>query len=160
FRMEQVMARLWHGAGPDYEIEWGGRNWVLKVDDKQPGLRVRGEDVGPLLALEGGAAGGRLDCQAFSGESLLACERVVERVEATYAPPGWGGLKVRAAWAPGEDDAINLEIQVSAQTVDELKRVEVKLASVLPEPAASGRLRRWVEPRDARSAGLSYDGRE
>lgn len=154
------MRPCWQGSGPEYELEWGGRTWVLKVDGAVPGLTVRGAAVGPLLALEGVAAIGRSEPGALSGATLIGHERVAERVEATYAPVDWGGLTVRAAWVPVEGDAISLEVQVSARTVDELKGVEVKVASVLPEPAGTGSVRRWVEPRDARSAGLSYDGRE
>lgn len=154
------MARHWQGSGPEFALEWAGRTWVLKADDSAPGLRVRDEPVGPLLALEGVAMVGRSDSGAFSGSSLIACERFLERVEASYAPPGWGGLTVRAVWSPGDDDAVDLDVSVFAPSTEELQGFEVKLASILPELAVPSRTRRWVEPRDARSAGLSYDGRE
>ncbi|MBV8229781.1 MAG: hypothetical protein JO329_07345 [Planctomycetaceae bacterium] len=154
------MLRRWNGSGPKFDVEWGGRTWVLKVDDPRPGLRPLGDPAGPLLALEGVAAKGRCAADALSGASLVGVERRFERVEATYAPPGWGDLTVRAAWWPSGDDGIDLEVQVSALSVDQLKALEVRLASILPEPSASSRPKRWVEPRDARSAALSYDGRE
>jgi hypothetical protein len=123
-------------------------------------LRVRGESIGPLLGLEGVAAVGRWSPDALSGATLAGFERRFDRVEATYAPPDWGELAVRAAWSPSGDDGVDLEIQVSPLSVGALKALEVRLASILPEPQASSRRRRWVEPRDARSAALSYDGRE
>ena len=157
------MSPRWEGSGPEFDLVWGGRTWRLKVDDPRPGLRTRDEDdaevVGPLLALEGVAEVGRWEPDALSGATLIGCERRFERVEATYAPPGWGGLTVRAAWEPSGHDGVDLEIQMSALSVDQLKAVEVKLMSVLPE-RPTARRRRWVEPRDVRSAGLSYDGRD
>jgi hypothetical protein len=56
---------------------------------------------------------------------------------------------------------VDLEIELSTRSVGELRHVEVRVASLWPSdqhgavPAA-----RWVEPRDARCAALSYDGRE
>jgi hypothetical protein len=157
------MARSWSGDGPEFDIAWGGRSWTLKVDGPRPGLRTSGPDAGPVLSLEGVAAPGRWDADAFSGATLVGFERRFERIEATYGPPGWGDLSIRAAWSPSGsgDEGIDLEIQLSAQSVGELKALEVKLASVLPELSkSSGRRKRWVEPRDARSARFSYDGRE
>ncbi len=157
------MSTRWSGSGPEFDLDWGGRNWKLKVDDARPGLRTWDEGVtatlGPLLALEGVAEVGRWAPDALSGATLLGYERRFERVEATYAPPGWGGLTVRAAWGASVPGGVDLEIQMSAQSVDQLKAVEVKLLSVLPE-RSTARRRRWVEPRDVRSAGLSYDGRD
>ena len=157
------MSPRWGGSGPEFDLVWGGRTWRLKVDDARPGLRTQDEDgaeiVGPLLALEGVAEVGRWEPDALSGATLIGYERRFERVEATYAPPGWGDLTVRAAWEPSGHDGVDLEIQMSALSVDQLKAVEVKLMSVLPE-RPTARRRRWVEPRDVRSAGLSYDGRE
>jgi hypothetical protein len=157
------MSPRWEGSGPEFHLVWGGRTWSLKVDDSRPGLRTldenHAEPVGPLLALEGVAEVGRWAPEALSGATLVGYERRFERVEATYAPPGWGELAVRAAWEPSGHDGVDLEIQMSALSVDRLKAVEVKLVSVLPERTTTRR-RRWVEPRDVRSAGLSYDGRE
>jgi hypothetical protein len=157
------MTRCWNGAGPEFDLDWGGRTWTLKVDDLQPGLRPRGEPIGPLLGLEGVAAVGRSAPNALSGATLVGFERRFDRVEATYAPLGWGGLIVRAAWNPSGLEGVDLEIQLSALSVDQLKAVEVKVWSTLPEPSETPlktRWKRWVEPRDARSAALSYDGRE
>lgn len=154
------MARSWLGSGPEFELTWGGRPWVLKVDDTRPGLWVRDDLAGPVLALEGLATPGRWERDVLSVAALASVERHFDRVEATYTPAGWGDLTVRAAWSPHGEDGVDLEVQVSARSVDELRTLEVKLASVLPEPASSSRKRLWVEPRDARAAALSYDGRE
>ncbi|HEV3166072.1 MAG TPA: hypothetical protein VGZ22_18740 [Isosphaeraceae bacterium] len=159
------MVREWIGDGPAFEVAWGGQRWSLFLGDERPGLRVAGNQPGPLLALEGLASAGRFDPAALTGMTLVGSERRFERVEATYAPPGWGGLVVRAAWSPSGDDGMDLEVQVQASSLGELKAVEVKLVSQFADPAptpqTSPRLAsRWVEPRDARSAALSYDGRE
>jgi len=155
------MPRRWDGFGPKFEVEWGGRVWALKVDDLMPGLRTDSNQVGPLLALEGVAAVGRWAPEALSGATLVGYECRFNRVEATYAPLGWGALFVRAAWTPSGFDGIDLEIQLHAQSVGALRAVEVKLVSRFADPEPSAfHAQRWVEPRDARSAALSYDRRE
>lgn len=77
---------------------------------------------------------------------------------ATYAPLGWGLLRVRASWAPAPEDGMDLEVQISARSVGRLRAVEVMVVSGLagPRPGTS----RFVEPRDGVAAGLTYDGRE
>ena len=144
------MVRSWMGDGPEFSLRWGGRDWSLNVADPQPGLQVRGENVGPLLALEGIATVGCGASSIFGGASIVGFERRFERVEATYAFPDWDDLSVRAAWSPsGEgDEGVDLEIQASTLSVGRLKGVEIKIVSMLPEPAAdSSRIKRWVEPR-------------
>ena len=157
------MARSWTGDGPAFEIEWGGRTWTLRVDGDRPGLTSNPAStdgtLGPLLALAGVAEVGRADPGAFSGSTLVGFERRLGRVEATYAPPGWAELTVRAAWAPHEADGLDLEVQVSTASVGRLRRVEILVESGLAG-SARPEAPRLVEPRDARSAGLSYDGRE
>lgn len=155
------MQREWTGSGPRFEIEWAGRTWALQVDDVQPGLRAVGRSWGPLLALGGVAEVGRSATEALSGASLLSYERHFHRIEATYAPPGWGGLVVRASWCPSGDAGIDLEVHVQAQSVGILHAVEIMLVSQFAEPEPSPwKHQRWVEPRDAQAAGFSYDGRE
>jgi hypothetical protein len=155
------MERQWREAGSAYDLQWGGRTWTLRVDDPRPGLRSPGSHPGSLLGLEGVAEQGRWDPDALSGSTLVGHECRLGRVEATYAPPGWGDLFVRAAWSPTGDDGVDLQIQINALTVDQLHAVEVKLLSATDVPASSSAgSPRWVEPRDARTAGLSYDGRE
>jgi len=152
------MARKWRGEGPTYHVDWGGRTWVLRVDERRPCLRAEDDEVGPFLGLFGVAESGRWAPSALCGATLLGHECRLGRVEATYAPLGWGALRVRAAWSPSADDGIELEVQVSARSVGRLHAVEVMVVSGMwyePEKAS-----RFVEPRDARSAALSYDGRE
>ncbi len=154
------MPRAWEGDGPEFVVPWGGRTWTLKVDDPNPGLRLPGGLVGPLLGLEGVAVRGLSSTDVFSYKTLVSWERRAERVEAIYTLPTWGELSVRATWSLWKEEGIDLKVQVSARSVGELKALEVKLVSALPEPSPSSRPKRWVEPRDARSAGFSYDGRE
>jgi hypothetical protein len=153
------MARAWVGPGPEYQLAWGGRTWTLQLDGPCPGLRARDQGLGPLLALGGVAAVGRWDREALSGASLIGQECRFGRVEARYAPNGWSELFVRAAWRPWGAEGVDLEVQVHTLSVGQLKALEVTLFSQLVAPGAH-ETQRWVEPRDARSAALSYDGRE
>jgi len=151
------MSRTWAGSGPLYEITWGDITWSLRVDAETPGLWS--DRLGPLLALEGLAEAGRREVGALSGVSLILHEVRFDRVEATYAPEGWGEMTVRAAWFPIDENGIGLEVELSARSVEELHNVEVMILSALegsPLPGAH----RSVEPRDRESAALSYDGRE
>lgn len=157
------MARSWIGDGPAFELEWGGWSWTLRADGPRPGLRPRGERFGPVLALEGLAEVGRWVPGALGGATLVTCQRHRDRVEATYAPADWGELTVRAAWCPRDQAGVDLEIQVSARSVDLLKTVEVLVSSdvrAASDAPPSGPGPCWVEPRDPRAAALSYDGRE
>ncbi len=151
------MTRQWTGNGPSYEIDWCGISWTLGVDRPLPGLRS--DDFGPLLGLEGVARAGFSENEILSGATLLGHECRFDRVEATYAPRDWGSLIVRAAWSPHGDFGMDLEVQVLAMSVGELKAVEVKILSSLRDLPPRG-VHRSVEPRDPPSAALSYDGRE
>jgi hypothetical protein len=151
------MMRRWDGSGSEYAIEWGESRWVLKLDETRPGLRSG--EIGPLLALEGLSAVGRWDAEATSGRSLVSAEQRLGRIEATYVPEGWDELTLRAAWSSPSDDVIDLEIEISTRSVGRLKSVEARVLSTLTPPPGPG-VYRSVEPRDARSAGLTYDGRE
>ena len=150
------MTRHWTGTGPAFGIEWGGQSWTLRVDGDRPGLTSADGTLGPLLSLVGVAEVGRSAPDALSGATLVGCECRLGRVEATYAPPGWADLTVRAAWAPHGVEGLDLEIQVSTSSVGLLRRVEVLVASGSADAGPPG----FVEPRDARSAALTYDGRE
>jgi hypothetical protein len=153
------MSRMWSGSGPQFSLDWGGRSWTLDVNGHRPGLCAA--EFGPLLALEGVAEVGRWDPDALSGETIVGYEVRHGRVESTYAPKGWGSITARAAWSPWHENGVDLEVELSAKSVGELRRVEVRIASLWPEVGERpGPTLRWVEPRDARSAGLSYDGRE
>jgi hypothetical protein len=83
----------------------------------------------------------------------------------SYTFPAWGGLALRASWSIlPEIEGLDLEVQVSADSVDFLKALEVQIVTCLgdPEGPELGRsaVESVVEPRDRESAALSYDGRE
>ena len=151
------MSRQWVKNGSSYEIDWGGISWTLGVEDDRPGLASG--SFGPLLALEGVARAGFSARDILSGATLLGHECRFDRVEATYAPKDWGSLVVRAAWRPYDELGMDLELQVLATSVGQLRAVEVQVLSTLHVPPAR-RSHRSVEPRDSPSAALSYDGRE
>ena len=144
-------------------MTWGGQPWVLDLAGERPGLRLVDQPGGRFLALGGLGAPGASDLQGLAEKSLVAVEMYRSRLEATFAPAGWGELKVRASWSPSAGDAgIDLEVQASASSVDDLKAVEVYIVTEPTQCASS-----WSEtcsnrvlPRDRRSAALSYDGRE
>jgi hypothetical protein len=55
---------------------------------------------------------------------------------------------------------IDLEVQATARSVDELRSLEVIVGSrFLDSGSSSGPFASWVRPRDAHAAALSYDGR-
>lgn len=152
------MPRNWEGTAPGFTIPWGGLDWTLRLDGPQPGL-YHGS-TGPILGLAGLAARGRREPVACSGSALSSCERLFDRVVATYCPPNWGGMTVRAAWRPVGESAMDLELQVNVLSVGELDDVEVFSATRVdpagPYPAHPP----TVVPRDAHCATFSYDGRE
>ena len=132
-----------------------------RLDEINPGLSwPEGSHHAKLLAMHSVATVGRCDDRAFHGSSLVDVVQHRGRVEATFVPPGWDGLQIRAAWAPAPvGDGIDLEVQIHATTARVIERVEVGIRSEwgidVAEPHAS-----LVEPRDVDSAALSYDGRE
>ena len=123
------MASHWRASGPRYEREWGGRSWTLAVEAAYPGLEAESGRIGPVLALAGLKARDRSGTGALGGASLIDHETLFGRVEALYSPEAWGSLRVRATWTPRGEDVLDLEVQVQAFTVDELKAVEVHVAS-------------------------------
>jgi len=123
------MTSRWDQDGPRYGLDWGGRRWWLAVDGPRPGLVADDPQAGPILALDGLTAPGRSDFDAFGGASLVEHRLHFDRVEATYIPAGWGSLKVRAAWSARSEGDVDLEVQVQAYTVDELKAIEVHVSS-------------------------------
>lgn len=155
------MSRHWRRVANGFEIEWGELTWTLQPDAAQPGLVTTDTPapLGPLLALEGLAAAGRSDPDALGGQALVEVTERLGRIEATYAPAGWGEIRVRAAWFASGDAVISLEVEVSARSVGDLCGVEVRTLSVLTSLPPAGSLRS-VEPRDRQAAALSYDGRE
>jgi hypothetical protein len=154
---------MWQRTGTDYSIRWAGHAWQLGIPGGRPGLVRPGRFEAVLLALDGLAASGRFEEGAFRDENLASVDLFRERVEATYAPAGWDDLRVRASWSPARDgEAINLEVEVAALSVDRLRSVEVFVTSAASsgEGAVAGTTAQVVTPRDRRSACLSYDGRE
>ncbi|HZW32111.1 MAG TPA: hypothetical protein VFF52_15470 [Isosphaeraceae bacterium] len=154
----------WKGNGPEFLTVGRGRAWRLHVGASEPGPTSSDErSYAKLLALQSIAAIGRPAERAFGGATLREFARRQGCVQATYSPPGWGGLTVRATWGPTRSQGgLDLEVQLSATSVGQLKRVEVGIISGwTAEPAESAaRVARWVEPRDIPSAASSYDGRE
>ena len=109
----------WQGDGPVFTIEAAGRTWTLGLDEAHPCLSWSdGRSMARLLGLDHVAAIGRRDESAFTGPTLVSFERHRGRIQATFAPPGWHGLSIRAAWGPTPDrDGFDLEVQVSATAV-------------------------------------------
>jgi hypothetical protein len=158
-----VSQRMWRKTASGFTIPWGGHLWTLRVDSERPGLRPTNPPQGPILALDGVSVPGRNDPGALSGDTLSKVEMVRSRVEATYKPADWGGLRVRASWSPTlEGQGVDLEIQLSASSVGELRSVEVFVASRFFEPSepTNKETGLWVQARDPRSAALCFDGRE
>ncbi len=162
---QEVPDNDWAGSGLQYTLDWGGRQWTLAFDEADPGLRSEtAEWSSNLLSLHGLAATGRCATEVFTPATLVSVERYRARVQAVFAPPGWAGLTVRAAWSPSCAGAgVDLEVQASASSVGQLRAVELIVQSVwrpAEEPDLPPEMDRWVDARDARSAALSYDGRE
>ena len=146
-----------------YTLWSGGSRWLLQFDAGCPGLRVADGRRTTYWLLKAWPLLAALTPRALSQRSLSGVERVGRRVEARFAPADWGGLQVVASWSPAPvADGIDLEIEVVASSVGELKSVEVIVSTQIegPETSKTEPSRLWVQPRDARSAGLSYDGRE
>jgi hypothetical protein len=165
FLSHDVSESSWEESGGSFVLDWGGRHWTLNIIEPEPGLRSK-VDVGfaSVLSLHGIAAAGRFESHVFTPGTLIKMERYRSCVQATFAPSGWGGLTVRAAWSPSCGGAgIDLEVQASATSVGLLRDVEVIVQSQWERACAcepSTVMSRWITPRDARSAALSYDGRE
>jgi hypothetical protein len=152
-------------------LGWNARQWILRVDERCPGLRL--DDVHhqtKLLALDRLAVADRHDLEAFSTKTLVEYERYRHSVRATFAPSSWGGLRVRASWSFAAGDAVDLEVQISASSVGELEGLEVGVVSRLdsaprgegvntgtvveslasvPRSPAHGRVATAVSPTDA-----------
>jgi hypothetical protein len=162
---QDVSDSRWEESGGSYTLSWGGRPWTLTVDEPEPGLRAKVDfGLAGVLCLHGLAAAGRFETDVFTPATLIHVERYRSRVQATFVPQGWDGLSVRAAWSPSCAGAgVDLEVQASATSVGLLRDVELMVQSQWElaggwEPRAA--MGRWVVARDARSASLSYDGRE
>ncbi len=155
---------VWRGASPVLTADLAGRTWRLTLDDPRPGLSWSDAgDQARILTLDHVAGSDRRDPSAFTRSSLVSWGRHGTRLEATFAPPAWPGLNVRAAWSPTADRAgFDLEVQVGMTSTAVLRQLEIAVRSVWWQETDSPP-DTWayhVEPRDARSAALSYDGRE
>lgn len=100
-----------------------------------PGLADQGRgSVGYFLTLQGLSTADRrddLDWPFGGASSPLAFERQRQRVQATYFPPEWLGLSVRAAWQPTPDgEGFDLEVQASSASYEVLRGLEVTVGSV------------------------------
>ena len=139
--------RSWHGSGAPTR---SGAAVVGGCFSSTPAVLDCGVADRPadhVLALEGVAAAGRFDSEALSQRSLSGVERVGQRVEARFAPADWGGLQVVASWSPAPvADGIDLEIEVVASSVGELKSVEVIVSTQIegPETSKTEPSRLWV----------------
>ncbi|OJW07433.1 MAG: hypothetical protein BGO49_26055 [Planctomycetales bacterium 71-10] len=143
-------------------VDWAGGAWTFAATGGRAGL-VRDGAAGPFLCLTGLAVVGRRDDAAFTADSLVGLDVVHGRLLATFEPSGWHGLTVRAGWTLCRDGrGMELEIQASADSVGELRRLEI-MAETRPRglTAKDGAEPQWtVEPRDRWAAGSTYDGRE
>lgn len=125
------MASRWAADATRYELDWGGRRWSLLVDAPRTGLTAGQGMLGPLLAVDGISARGRLDPSTLGGASLVGHETLFNRVESLYAPEGWGTLRVRASWDARAENVVDLAVQIQAFTVGDLEAVEVHVTSRL-----------------------------
>jgi hypothetical protein len=127
------MSSQWTNIGTLYGLTWGNRVWVLDVAGTSPGLVNEAGRLGPLLSLDGISNSDRDEPHALGGKSLEGHELLFDRVQATYAPAGWHSLRVRASWVPRDESTIDLEVQIQAHSVDELRNVQIHVSSQLAE---------------------------
>ncbi len=146
-----------------YTLPWAGKIWRLRLDSASPGLARSDVPAGLVLAMAGLSSTDRRDLEVFDERNLTSVELFRERVQASYRPSGWGDLEVRASWGLTADgQSVDLEVQVSASSVGELRDVEVFVSSCPggSENRSIAKTRFLVRPRNARSAAMTYDGRE
>ncbi len=131
------MTSRWTGSGPDFELAWGNQVWRLELGNPRPGLIETSSNSGPLLSLHAVTDPARVDRVAFAPGALQSYEARFDFVEALYIPAGWHSLRVRARWiAPSTAlDTLDLEVQLQADTVDELQSVGVSILSMIINPA-------------------------
>ena len=160
-----MLEKHWQRAGGGYTLSWGDRLWRLEIDQTGPGLRVETDQrLIELLTLHGLAAVGRSEDRVFTSASLIGVEEYRSRIQATYAPTGWHGLIVRAAWGPSLGGRVSiLKCRPTRHRWACCTTWKSWYKAGGSGAAARGRRRPagyWVLPRDSRSAALSYDGRE
>ena len=137
------------------------QSWILDLNTKHPGVYLR-ESTGEakLLSMNSIATLNRSDELAFQPSNLIQVSQCRGRIEATYDPEGWNGLRIRAAWSRVPvGDGVDLEVQIQASKQETFLRLEVGICTewgdVRGEVLAS-----QVEPRDPDSAQQTYDGHE
>ncbi len=151
----------WRREGDEFHVAWADADRAFGFADGRAGLLRRGTP-GPFLSLVGLAAVGRREEGSFTAATLAEIDVVHGRLLATFKPPGWHDLVVRAGWGLcREGKGMDLEIQATASSVGKLRRLEI-LAEARPRlgEALDAEPRLFVEPRDRVAAGSSYDGRE
>ncbi len=157
----------WEESGGSYTLSWGGHVWTLEFDEREPGFAFQSgrRRCQSPVACTVWLRLGRFETQVFSPATLVNVERYRASVQATFAPKGWGGLIVRAAWSPScGGRSVDLEVQASASSVGVLRDVEVIVQSLWgmnggPDPStANGTVRSCHVMRVRRL--FSYDGRE
>ena len=153
----------WEKAGTEYLLTRAGRPWALRLEPVPGIISADAERSYSILTLAGISTRGQSRPDAFLANSLIETSHLGRVVQATYAPPNPGGLRIRARWSISAiEDAIDLEIEAAASSVGEIFELEVGVRSqVLPVSGQSPvEWNGWITPRDARTAGFSYDGRE
>ena len=154
---------VWTGSGPRFTLIWNGQPWALAVDKPGPGLCLQATDNPlKLLALDRLSAVGRFDSEAFQSATLVEYETYRNSVRATFAPPSWAGLRIRASWSVSPRQTVDLEVQATATSVGELDGLEVDILSRFRQTGeqAVGLPISYVDARDVAAALSSYDGRE
>jgi len=158
-----VAELAWTGSGPNFTLFWNGQPWALSLDQPCPGLCLQAADHPlKLLALDRVAAAGRFDLEAFKSATLVEYELYRNSVRATFAPPSWAGLRVRASWSISPRQTVDLEVQATATSIGELDGLEVGTLSRFgqtPEQAGSVPVS-YLDARDVAAALSSYDGRD
>ncbi len=154
----------WQGDGPDFTIECAGHRWTLRVQSPDPGLGCQeGRSVGHFLTLQGLTTSdhhGEHDWPFAEMSSLLECEKVRHRVQATYVLRDWPELHIRASWAPTVDNhGFDLEIQVSNLSRGVQQSLELTVGSFWIEQAdrwplsstSEAPVSRGLEPKSSRT---------
>jgi hypothetical protein len=142
-----------------FPLDWAGKPWLLRLDAPIPGLYPADLTLGPVLGLEAIAAVGRPLAPIFASTPPSVIEHDPRRTTASYAPPAWGSLRLTATWTHTDPATIDLDLEVQTRDFERLRGFEWIILSRLGDDPPPG-AHRSVSPRDPRSAGYSYDGRD
>src|SRR5262249_31005082 len=126
-----VSESRWEARGSSHDLGLRSGSVSLDLTSDHPGLVPANWPGGAhLLALPGLAQGGLGDGFAFRSRSRIGWDLLHGRLAATFAPEGWGGLVLRAAWSPvAGRDGVDLEIQASTDKATEFSHFEVCVLS-------------------------------